>query len=103
MLSIYLKTPKDIQMDTAKRFQTQRLYKNVSRRSLSELSGVPAVSIARFETMGEISLKSLIMISQSLGSTDEFEELFPLPLARSLDEIEAQGKLLSTKRRKGRK
>jgi transcriptional regulator with XRE-family HTH domain len=103
MLSIELISPKDVQIDISKRFRTLRLFKNLKRQSLSEMSGVPTPSITRFERTGEISLRSLLKLSNALSSMDEFSSLFPLPAARSLDQIEAQEKATSVSRVKGRR
>ena len=68
------------------------------------MSGVPEPSIKRFELSGEISLRSMLLLAHVLGAMDEFDLLFALPIARSLDEIEKQEKQRSgPARKRGRK
>jgi len=104
MLSLNLDTPKDKQDKLAQKFRELRLFRNLRRETLASLSGVPEPSIKRFESTGEISLRSLLSLAHALQAADEFDHLFPLPVARSLDEIEAQEKLRAgSLRRRGRK
>ncbi len=104
MLSFDLGTPKDKQALLARKFRELRVYRDLTRETLATMSGVPEPSIKRFELTGEISLRSLLRLAHALGAIDEFDQLFPLPIARSLDEIEKQEKQKATsKRKRGRK
>jgi hypothetical protein len=68
------------------------------------MSGVSAPSIKRFEILGEISLRSLLSLAHALGAIDQFENLFALPEASSLAEIERHEKRLAkTKKKRGRR
>ena len=48
----------------------------ISQKDLAFKSGVSYESIRRFETTGEISLKSLIQIAKVLNSLEDFNKLF---------------------------
>lgn len=48
----------------------------ITQKDLAFKSGVSYGSIRRFETTGEISLKSLIQIAKVLNSLEDFNELF---------------------------
>jgi len=55
----------------------RRLSRELSQQELSKLSGVSLASIARFEKgKGNISLKNLLLIMQSLGIADELKIIF---------------------------
>lgn len=104
MLSINLDSPKDKQDNLARKFRDLRVYRDLTRETLATMSGVPEPSIKRFELTGEISLRSMLRLAHALGAMDEFDQLFPLPVAKSLDEIEKQEKQRSgPKRKRGRK
>jgi len=69
------------------RFRTRRKEMGYSQRKLAALSGVSYASIRRFETMGEISLSSLLFLADSLGYLADFEGLFAQFHIRSLKDI----------------
>ena len=48
----------------------------ITQKDLAFKSGVSYGSIRRFETIGEISLKSLIQIAKVLNSLEDFNKLF---------------------------
>ena len=54
-------SPLDIRVSIADRFKRIRLDQNVSQEQLAERSGVSLGSLRRFESKGEISLKSLVV------------------------------------------
>lgn len=84
---IILLLPEDIALEIANRFQELRLAKNLSRKTVSEQSGVPAPSLRLFETTGKISLVSLLKLADALGSIDDFSTLFRRRETVSLDEF----------------
>jgi transcriptional regulator with XRE-family HTH domain len=98
MLTINLLTSPQIQSLIATRARARRLSLNLSRDALAMRSGVSASTIKRFETIGEISLNSLLRIAIVLESLSEFDSLFLPKLPLSLD-----FKQLSPKRQRGRK
>lgn len=97
-MSFMIRDPISYQVAVAKSFQKLRLFRNLRRESLAEKSGVSLSSIKRFEASGEISFRSLVKLAFVLGVEGELEGLFPLPVARSLDEIEKMEEELPRKR-----
>lgn len=53
-----LKPPKDIRMEIAERFREVRLDQNITQEALAKRTGVSLGSLRRFESEGEISLKT---------------------------------------------
>ena len=95
-----LATPSDTQTLLAARLRAIRLQSRFKRATLAQMSGVSVSSLRRFETTGEISLKSLLRLAQALGRLPEFTALLaPLP-AGSLEELE--GRSSSRPPRRGR-
>ncbi len=85
------KTPKNVAKELASKFKGLRNKAKLSRRELAERSGVPESSIKRFETTGNVSLLSLLKISQTLKRMDDFNQLF------NIDDIKDIEKLFSNK------
>lgn len=82
----------------------------LSRRELSERTGIPAPTIKHFEDTGQISLERLLLIAETVGYLEEFGQLF-LPASKqaekrfgSLEELERAMGVESQKkmRRRGR-
>lgn len=90
------KTIPDIALSMAKRAQEARLSQNLSRKTLSKISGVAESSIKRFEMSGEISLISLLKLAKALGHIELFEETFTQQGLVSIEEV------LAKKRSRGR-
>lgn len=69
-------SPCDIQRQLAVDLRDVRIrVKNWKRETLAERSGVPASTIKRFETTGEISLRQLLMLVHALEMLGRFEKL----------------------------
>jgi transcriptional regulator with XRE-family HTH domain len=92
-----------VQRRVAQKFKNLRLLRDLSRRTLAEQSGVAESSIKHFETLGEISLKSLLRLALVLEALDQFSTLFEPPVARSLEEIEKRDRIGIAARKRGRK
>lgn len=89
--------PMAIQQKIAERVKERRLEKNLTQEALSKMSGVSYASLRKFESTGEISLKSLLKIAVAMDVATEFEKLFSEPAYTTMDE------LLQTKKRIVRK
>ena len=63
----------------AEDFRKRRVEKNITGRSIAELSGVPLATVARFEQKGMIAFESLIKLAMALGYTSEVKNLFAKP------------------------
>ena len=71
----------------AQRLQKRRLEKGISRQALSDLSGVPAPTIARFEQHYAISMRQYLDLAITLGYADEVKHLMEEPKYRTMDEL----------------
>lgn len=99
-MSIILITPKEMELIIAKKAKEKRLTLNLSQLTLSKMSGVSYGVIKRFESTGQISLKSLLKLSLPLKALDEFKDLFP---EKPLSSITIDDLIKDTKRKRGRK
>lgn len=75
-MSFVLKSQQEVMQELAERIKKIRLEQNLTQEGLALRSGVSLGSIKRFERTGEISLKSLVDLSLSLGIMDNFDTLF---------------------------
>ena len=66
------------------RFKLRRKESGLTQKELSIQSGVSYGSIRRFESKGEISLTSLIKISNAVGLLEDFNKLFKNEIIKSL-------------------
>lgn len=69
LLSLW--TPGDVQTRLCDHVRHLRRQRKWSREKLSSFCGVPAPTIKRFETSGEISLRQFLLIAGSLGMLDD--------------------------------
>lgn len=58
----------------------RRKEKGWTQQQLAANSGVSYASLRRFESQGDIELRSLIKIMQALGDDDELDDLFAHPI-----------------------
>lgn len=87
ILSLINKTPDVLMSGIAKRVKERRLEKGWTQKMLAVKAGVSLASYRRFESSGEISLRSLIMLAFALDMTDEFETLFNSKTYQSIEDI----------------
>ncbi|MFA6936388.1 MAG: helix-turn-helix transcriptional regulator [Bacilli bacterium] len=80
-------TEQSVSEDLIKRFKKRRKESGFSQLELSKRSGVSYGSIRRFESIGEISLTSLIKISSAIGCLEEFSNLFTTPIVKNLKDM----------------
>lgn len=66
------------------REKQRRKKMHLSQRDLANKSGVSYASIRRFESIGEISLNSLLKIANALDCLEEFNSVFKMPAIKSL-------------------
>lgn len=71
----------------AENLKTRRLEKKLSTKSLSEISGVPASSIQRFELKHAISLESYVKLAKALGYSEEIMQLLSEPKYDTMEEL----------------
>lgn len=87
MNTFLLETPDDIIRTVAANLRAKRKARRLSMRALADISGVSQGSIKRFESTGEISLKSLVKIADVLDCSDAFKELFTEKEFSSIQDI----------------
>jgi transcriptional regulator with XRE-family HTH domain len=80
-------TPLEIARDIAERMRARRKEQGLTQEQLSRRAGVSLGSLRRFESIHEVSLKSLIKISIALDCSKDFEALFSRRHYRSIQEI----------------
>ena len=103
MPSLYnfdIDTPNELLAVLADNLQKRRLEKGLSREALSELSGVPTPTIAKFEQKHTISLASLVALCKALGYSKAIKELLSEPIYSTMEELEMINK--NKNRKKGR-
>lgn len=83
-----LDNSEDISRQIADNFRKRRVEKNITRKSIADLSGVPLSSVARFEQKGLISLDSLIRLAMALGYVAEIKKLFSAPKFDTMAELD---------------
>jgi len=72
ILSFINRTPDSLMSGVAQRVKQRRLEKGWTQKILAAKAGVSLPSYRRFESSGEISLRSLVMLAFALDMTDEF-------------------------------
>ena len=87
ILSLIDKTPNLIMSGIAQRVKQRRLEKGWTQKMLAAKAGLSLPSYRRFESCGEISVRSLVMLAFALDMTDEFETLFSSKTYQSIDDI----------------
>lgn len=87
ILSLIGKTPDSLMSGIAERVKQRRLEKGWTQKMLAAKAGLSLPSYRRFESLGEIPLRSLVMLAFALDMTDEFETLFNSRTYHSIDDI----------------
>ena len=87
ILSLIDKTPNLIMSGIAQRVKQRRLEKGWTQKMLAAKAGLSLPSYRRFESYGEISMRSLVMLAFALDMIDEFETLFSSKTYQSIDDI----------------
>ena len=85
----------------AERVKERRLERGLSRQALSDLSGVPAPTIARFEQHYAISMRQYVDLVAALGYTDQWQEVMREPRYKTIEELETIRRNKNRKRGRG--
>lgn len=91
-------TAEDIMRQVAENFRKRRVEKNISRRNIADLSGVPLATVARFEQKGLISFESLVKLAMALGFAPEVRGLFGVAKFNSMEELDGIRRKIDAKR-----
>lgn len=86
--SFTLDNSEDIMLQVSENFRKRRVEKNITRRRIAELSGVPLSTVARFEQKGLIAFESLIKLAMALGYSAEIKGLFSTPKFTTMEELD---------------
>lgn len=70
------------------REKLRRKKMHISQKDLANKSGVSYASIRRFESIGEISLNSLLKIANALDCLEDFNCVFKPPVVKSLKDYD---------------
>lgn len=97
---IFDKTPVRLAKILADSSRKRRLDKGLSRRSLSEITGIPESTLERFETKGKISLDAFLKLVVEFGWFDEMSSIMGKSKFTSGAELETINK--NQGRQKGR-
>ena len=74
----------------AQRIQARRAMLNLTQQEAAARSGVSYRTWRRLETMGQASVEDLIRAAAVLRCDEGVDDLFPLPIARPMDELLAR-------------
>lgn len=88
------KTPTDVMEDIASKHKILRKMNGLSQQELANRSGISLGSIKRFETTGQISFESLLILAHVLNHIEDFDTVF-----NSNDDLKNIEKLFSDKTR----
>jgi hypothetical protein len=84
---ISLDTPSEVQIKIAAKAKESRIMRGHSRMRCSELSGIPAPTLRRFEDTGQISLTQFLMLVRIYGDLGIVLSSIELPKAKTMDEL----------------
>lgn len=70
------KLPSDLLSIVASNFVSARKKQKLTQQKMAERSGVPLITIKRFEANGRISFESLLKLAYALDALHDFEHLF---------------------------
>lgn len=83
-----LDNAEDIARQIAENFRMRRVEKNITRQRISELSGVPLSTVARFEQKGLIAFESLVKLAMALGYASDIRQLFATSKFDTMEELD---------------
>lgn len=86
--AFFIDSPSEVLATLASRVRQRRLEKNLSRKALAELSGVPMSTITKFERSHSISLSQFTALVIALGYVDELKSILSAPRYTTLSELE---------------
>lgn len=80
----------EVQQELAQWMRAMRRAQKLSRAALAERSTVPAPTLKRFETTGQISLRQFLLLWQSLDDLRQLRQITlrrPRPRPRTIAEV----------------
>ena len=97
---IFDKNPERLAKILAENARKRRLDKGLSRRSLSERTGIPEPTLERFETKGKISLEAFLKLVVEFDWFDEMSAILDRSKFSTGEELETINK--NQRRQRGR-
>jgi transcriptional regulator with XRE-family HTH domain len=88
MVPLDLQTPGEIARAVAARVKALRLHRGWTQEEVAKRSGLTLATYRRFERTGRIALERLLKIAVILDARAGFDQIFALPPARSLAEMQ---------------
>lgn len=85
---VFDKNPERLATILAENCRRCRLDKGLSRRSLSEMTGIPEPTLERFETKGKISLESFLKLVVEFDWFDEMSAIMSKSKFTTGEELE---------------
>lgn len=82
-----LKLPVELLSDLGEAIRARRIALDYSQQEAARRAGIGVRTLRRMETEGQGTIDSLINVAIALRCEDKFSDLFPLPPARSMDEL----------------
>lgn len=80
-------TPEEITLSVAQRMKGLRKRLRISRKKLSEMSGVSYASVKRFEETGQISFVFLTKLAIALDAEQDIKKMFLEIPYKSIQEV----------------
>lgn len=81
------KSPEAITKGIAERVKERRLALNLTQKAFARRAGVGYDAYRRFEGMGEITLKNLVLCAITLDEVDDFMRLFAGKSFQTMDDL----------------
>ena len=81
------KVPAELLSDLGEAIRARRIALNYTQQDAARRAGIGVRTLRRMETEGQGTIESLINVAIALRCEDRTGDLFPLPPARSMDEL----------------
>ena len=85
---VHTESVQSITGQLVEREKQRRKKMHLSQRDLANKSGVSYASIRRFESIGEISLNSILKIANALDCLEDFNSVFKTPAVKNLKDYD---------------
>lgn len=93
-----IETPDELCAILASNAKRRRLERNLSRKALSSMSGVPTSTITKWEQHHTISLQAFVAIAEALDYSEDIKKLLSSPQYSTMEELETINRNKNRKR-----
>ena len=100
IISIDVKSPRDVQLEVAARVKERRLELNLTQEGLAKRADIKLPTYRKFEQTGEISFRGILKLAFVLDMIQDFDSVFTKKQYASMEEVINGGKM---KRKRGKK